>query len=104
MKRLGTKRTLERLSTFVAMLYMVFGRTLVFASGTATKGSQWLGTVKNIGIGIIVAFGGVLLLYAGFKIAMALIKKQPGDLPDQIMIIVAGGICVGIGTIVALFT
>ncbi len=91
-------------STFAAALYLIFGQMVVYASGTATKGSQWLDTVKNIGVAIVGALGAIVLLYGIVKVAIALITKQPGDIVNQVSIIAAGGLMVGIATVLSLFT
>ena len=91
-------------STFAAAMYLMFGQMVVYASGTATKGSEWLNTVKNIGVAIVAALGGIVLLYGVVKISIALITKQPGDIVNQVPTVAAGGLMVGIATVLALFT
>lgn len=67
----------------------------------ATSYTTSLTKLKTVGIAIVAAAGGVVLIYGGVKFAESFQKKDQNGEYSAIYTIAAGGIMVGISALVA---
>ncbi len=95
------RKNKKKFYTLGAILYPFLFRMVAFATNTGE------GAIKNMaswGLAIVVALGAIVALVGLVMAAMALIKKQPHELPTAGLVFAAGALLAGGSAVIAAIT